>query len=237
MEPDAAAVHAANLAGLQVLLAQAGGWPYETGDGWVAADAGLSARFFSFTVLTRDGAAPAPTVYDGRPGPEDRVEMDLWGRPWAGEVRTPVLMRREPAPLPTDDRVVVARTPAQLRVAEQALVVGLEVPDLPGVLGDGLLEHRVACAYAPAPDPLSCAVAYDDGESVGVYLVGTAAAARGRGLGSAVTAGALAALAPRPALLTATTMGRPVYERLGFRVVGRAAMRTRKRVVLGRSAH
>ena len=236
MARDDAAVHAANLAALQVLLAQAGGWPYETGDGWVAADAGLSAHFFSFTVLTRDGAQPDPTIYDGRPGPEDRVEMDLWGRPWPGEARTPVLMRREPGPLPLDDRVVVARTPAQLRLAEQALVVGLEVPDLPGVLGDALLAHPVACAYAPASDPQACAVAYDDGASVGVYLVGTAAAARGRGLGAAVTAGAMAALPPRPALLTATTMGRPVYERLGFRDVGRAAMRTRKRVVLGRSA-
>jgi hypothetical protein len=37
------------------------------------------------------------------------------------------------------------------------------------------------------------------------------------------------ALPERPALLTATTMGRPVYERLGFRAVGRATMRLRER--------
>jgi hypothetical protein len=47
-----------------------------------------------------------------------------------------------------------------------------------------------------------------------------------------VTAGALAALPERPALLTATTAGRPVYERLGFRVVGRATMRIRERFPL-----
>ncbi len=45
----------------------------------------------------------------------------------------------------------------------------------------------------------------------------------------AVDPAAIAALPSRPALLTATTIGRPVYERLGFRVVGRATMRLRER--------
>jgi GNAT superfamily N-acetyltransferase len=226
---DDAGLHAANLAALQLLLADAGGWPHEQGDGWVAADAAAATRFFSFTVLTRDGAQPAPTVYGGRSGPTGWVEMDLWGRAAPGETRHPVLMRREPAPLPpADPRVTVARTAEQLREAQVQLAVGLEAPGLHGVLGEGLLDHPVACAYAPS----ACAVAFDDGTTVGVYLVGTATAARGRGLGTAVTAGALAALPERPALLTATTAGRPVYERLGFRVVGRATMRIRERFPL-----
>lgn len=223
---DDPALHAANLAALQLLLARAGGWPYEQGDGWVAADAAAALRFFSFTVLTRDGAEPAPTVYAGRSGPTGWDEMDLWGRPAPGETRRPVLMRREPGALPPPDpRVTVARTADQLRVAVVRLAAGLEAPALEGVLHDGLLEHPVACAYAPD----AFALAHDDGTTLGVYLVGTAARARGQGLGTAVTAAALAALPDRPALLTATTMGRPVYERLGFRVVGRATMRIRER--------
>lgn len=221
---DDAGLHAANLAAFQLLLARCGGWPYETGDGWVAADAASASRFFSFTVLTRDGAQPTPTVYDGREGPTGWVEMDLWGRPGAPVDPTPVLMRRDPAPLPVDDRVVVARSVAE---AEQALRSGLELPSLSGVLTAGLLDHPVALAHDRGLQ--SFAAAFDDGSSIGVYLVGTATAARGQGLGAAVTAAAVAALPPRPALLTSTTMGRPVYERLGFRAVGRATMRLRAR--------
>lgn len=225
---DPSALHAANLAALQQVLARAGGWPFERGEGWVAADAAAATRFFSFTVLTRDGVEPAATVYDGRSGPTGWVVMDLWGRPAEGETRHPVLMRRDPAPLPpADPRVVVARTPDELAAAERALAVGLEAPGLTGVLGAGLLDEPVACAYDRSGQAVS--VAFDDGTTLGVYLVGTATTARGRGLGAAVTTASLAALAPRPALLTATTMGRPVYERLGFRVVGRATMRLRER--------
>ena len=222
-----AALHAANLAAFQLLLARCGGWPHETGDGWVAADAACASRFFSFTVLTRDGAQPAPTVYDGRTGPTGWVEMDLWGRPGAPGDPTPVLMRREPAPLPHDERVVVARTAAGVADAEQALRTGLGSPTLSGLLAPALLDHPVALACDR--ERQAVAVAFDDGASVGVYLVGTAPAARGRGLGGAVTAAAVSALGPRPALLTSTTMGRPVYERLGFRPVGRATMRLRER--------
>lgn len=93
-------------------------------------------------------------------------------------------------------------------------------PGLAGVLGERLLDEPVAVAYDRGLQAVS--LAFDDGASIGVYLVGTATAARGRGLGAAVTAACLAALPPRPALLTATTMGRPVYERLGFHAVGRA---------------
>jgi len=223
-----ARLHAANLAALQEVLARAGGWPFERGDGWVAADAAAATRFFSFTVLTCDGAEPAATVYDGRSGPAGWVEMDLWGRPAPGDVRTPLLMRRDPAPLPPPDpRVVVARTLDQLTAAERALAVGLEAPALAGVLGPGLLDAPVACAYDR--DEQAVSVAFDDGTSIGVYLVGTATDARGQGLGTAVTAASMAALPLRPALLTATTMGRPLYERLGFRVIGRATMRLRER--------
>lgn len=231
---DEAPLHARNLAAFEIALARAGGWPYEEGDGWVAADAAVDSLFFSFCVLTRDGAGPRPTVYEGRPGPVGWLVMDMWGRPADGDPPAPVLMRRHPAPLPAsaDPRVLVARTPQELRLVERALAVGLEQPALrrDPLLGDDLLDGRTACVAGLVDgEPVACAVAHDDGTSIGVYLVGTAIPHRGRGLGAATTAAALAALPLRPALLTATTVGRPVYERLGFTAVGRATMLLRER--------
>lgn len=227
---DDASLHARNLAALQQVLAAAGGWPCETGGGWVAVDAATDSRFFSSCVLTDARVLPSeprPSVYDGREGPHGWLVMDLWGRPGPGEVRSPVLMRREPGPLPSDERVVVARTAVEFTDAEQAARTGLEAPGLAGVLGEGLLDGTVARAYDR--DLKAFALAFDDGVTIGAYLVGTATAARGQGLGAAVTAAALAALPDRPALLTSTTQGRQVYERLGFRVVGRATMHLRDR--------
>lgn len=220
-----AGLHAANLAALQEVLAGAGGWPFERGDGWVAADAATTSRFFSFCVVTDERCLPTdprPCVYTGRQGPTGWTVIDHWGRPAPGDTRSPVLMRREPGPLPADPRVVVGRRVADLDDAEQAARTGLEAPSLGGVLRAGLLDHPVALAYDRGLQAFS--LSFDDGASVGTYLVGTAASARGHGLGAAVTAASIAALPARPALLTATTAGRPVYERLGFRVVGRATM-------------
>ena len=146
---DDAGLHAANLAALQVVLARAGGWPYERGDGWVAVDACAQTRFFSCCVLTDRRVLPTdprPTVYAGRAGPNGWLVMDLWGRPAPGAVRSPVLMRREPAPLAPDPRVLLARTPDALQQAERALATGLEAPGLVDVLGPGLLDEPLAVA-------------------------------------------------------------------------------------------
>jgi ribosomal protein S18 acetylase RimI-like enzyme len=77
-------------------------------------------------------------------------------------------------------------------------------------------------------------IGYLDGEAVatstlvithrtaGVYNVATAPAARGRGIGEAMTWQCVrrgAALGCVMAALQASTMGRPIYERMGFRLV------------------
>jgi ribosomal protein S18 acetylase RimI-like enzyme len=60
------------------------------------------------------------------------------------------------------------------------------------------------------------------GGAAGIYNVATIEAERGRGIGAAMTAAAIRHGAARGftvATLQASTMGRPVYERLGFRFV------------------
>ena len=61
------------------------------------------------------------------------------------------------------------------------------------------------------------------GRTAGIYHVDVLPDARGQGLGKAVTAGALAAameLGYPLGVLSASTLGTPVYLRLGFRIVG-----------------
>jgi GNAT superfamily N-acetyltransferase len=69
-------------------------------------------------------------------------------------------------------------------------------------------------------EPLSCLMTYDNDDDCVILLVATASEARGRGLASALLARALEDARARgcaTSSLQATTMGRPVYERLGYR--------------------
>jgi len=54
---------------------------------------------------------------------------------------------------------------------------------------------------------------------VGVYAVATTPSARGRGYGEALTWAAVASEPNLPATLQASEMGRPIYERMGFRTM------------------
>jgi GNAT superfamily N-acetyltransferase len=68
--------------------------------------------------------------------------------------------------------------------------------------------------------PVTTATAYVGDGFVGLYAVATAADARGHGYAEAVTWAATLCRPELPATLQASSMGRPVYERMGFRTVG-----------------
>ena len=202
-----------------------------------SADGLLPSRFFAAGVLTDRRLDPGPTVAALRAGgtwrPHDTgaVVFDTWGRPGTGDDTTVPLMVRPAGPFGmVDERVQVARDVAGLRLVEQALAAALDSPPFislrPGsVLGAGLLGSGLVAAVGVVDDaPCAVALAVDDGATIGVYLVGVAPGHRRIGLGAAVTAAAVGALAPRPALLTATRMGRGTYERLGWRAAGQATL-------------
>jgi hypothetical protein len=69
--------------------------------------------------------------------------------------------------------------------------------------------------------PVATATACVGGGFVGVYAVATVPDARGRGYGEAVTWAATSSRPDLPATLQASSMGLPVYERMGFRTVAR----------------
>ena len=87
-----------------------------------------------------------------------------------------------------------------------------------------LLERPECVVYVGYADgnPVVSGMGWRTGRTIGVYSIATIPAARRRGFGAAMTArvvadGALAGC--DVAVLQASEMGRPIYERLGFRTV------------------
>jgi ribosomal protein S18 acetylase RimI-like enzyme len=80
-------------------------------------------------------------------------------------------------------------------------------------------EHFVGYLHG---DPVATVSLVTAGGTAGIYNVTTVEAARGRGIGAAMTVAAARHGAARGfdlATLQASRMGRPVYERLGFEFV------------------
>jgi hypothetical protein len=136
----------------------------------------------------------------------------------------PPLMIRAPGPAdpgvgapPPGVDIVEVTTADQLADFERTLVAGYPMPSAGAVVSPSLVG-----------DPLRLFVAYDASAPVAVAgaslfrgitevdWVATLPAARGRGVGAAVTWAATAVDPARPALLLASDPGRPVYERLGY---------------------
>jgi GNAT superfamily N-acetyltransferase len=69
--------------------------------------------------------------------------------------------------------------------------------------------------------PVTCAIAQVSDSVVGIHFVATLAEMRGRGYGAAITARAASTNPLLPAVLQASDLGRPVYERIGFAVHSR----------------
>lgn len=184
-----------------------------TPDGWKAAAERMHAFY---------GERPGGPylVFSAWPTP-DLTPLDL------GRVGHPPLMLRPPGPLqPREIPGFEIREVADATSAhqwERTLVDGFPLTELspaaPGcILPAAALEAQGWRHW----------VGYLDGEAVGtssarvgdhhvdVEFVSTLEAARGRGVGRALTAIATVADPDMPAMLLASDLGRPVYQRLGY---------------------
>jgi GNAT superfamily N-acetyltransferase len=104
--------------------------------------------------------------------------------------------------------------------SDPAVAVGTACPDL--------LDRSECVVYVGYADgaPVVSGLGWRTGRTIGVYSIATIESARRRGYGAAMTARVVAdgvVAGCDVAALQASEMGRPIYERLGFRTVVRYA--------------
>jgi hypothetical protein len=227
---EAAALH--NMVSWWSSVARArGGEVVETGD-QVVVDSHGPNPVVNRSILMRPGldtatvVRTARAVYDGKPaGPfsiwDPWDALDLSGLGFAESVDLPHMVfdgaGHDPALVVRDAR------PDELAAA-QGLVQGAFdfVPwDDSEVLSASLLDGRTRVFVVDDDGaPAATALAHDAGGVTGVYLVATGKGSRGKGLGEAASWAATLAFPGQPAVLQASRMGYPVYERMGYRTFG-----------------
>jgi GNAT superfamily N-acetyltransferase len=159
---------------------------------------------------------------------------DLSDRGWT-LIGHPPLMARMPgaahAPaVPAELRIHEVVDRDGLEVFERTLIEGYPMPDMLPYEWGRFYDEPVLGG------PTRLWVGYVDGEPVAtaavhvaagvnnVEMIATAQSARGRGYGAAVTWAATTADPALPAILIASDLGRPVYERLGYTALTRWTM-------------
>ena len=233
-------------------IARAGGGRAEQWDGVLVADMASPNPFLNGATLTRPlreaDAAPLTArleaffaerpaggpwlLWSGWPTPDlASLGYVLWGHP-------PVMVRLpggEAPPPPPELRIVEVRDAAELAAFERTFVeaypaLGVEhlLPGAafpPGLLGG---PFRFWAGYVE-DDLVSVAATLIAPDHVDVAFIATQPHARKRGYGGALTAAATMADPSLPAVLEASDDGRPVYERMGYREVGRMSLWERPR--------
>ncbi len=170
----------------------------------------------------------AADFFSDRPGGGYEV-WSLWPLPDepppGTQVWTCPCMIREAAgtgrPPPVELEIVEASDGPSVREAEALIdeVYGAEAP-IGSLLTVACLGEDLRVWVGRVDGrPVTTATAYVADGFVGIYAVATSDEARGRGYGEAVTWAATLCRPDLPATLQASPMGRPIYERMGYRTV------------------
>jgi GNAT superfamily N-acetyltransferase len=210
---------------------------------------GLPFDWFNQILVERDEVTPAgvqaavatarehgdPFVVRLRDGIDDRLIPVLTraGLGPAGEGTSIPAM----AAFPIDHGVIAAQAPAGLEIRPVTDAAGIDVHRETVTAGFGshpavawgtacpdLLDRPGCVVYVGYADgaPVVSGLGWRTGRTIGVYSIATIESARRRGYGAAMTARVVAdgvAGGCDVAVLQASEMGRPIYERLGFRAV------------------
>ncbi|GAA3451994.1 GNAT family N-acetyltransferase [Dactylosporangium matsuzakiense] len=218
MNGDALRLAAGNAAELWSRIARAREYGAEAGDGWLEVRG--DERYGTRILTVR--AVDSVVVPAGRVVVEDAFgALDL-GSQGLAERRLPIMIR-DPHKSAGEPKVPVRRVsaPRDLRTVERLVVEEFALerfqPYQRGVVfPDGLLEDVEFYLAELDGEPVGAAVAVPQAGVVGVYWVTTAARFRSRGVGRSLMHALLGRFDDRPMTLTASTLGRPLYESLGF---------------------
>jgi hypothetical protein len=215
--------------------ARTAGRPYAVRDGLVVAwqgDRGFYTNGAILTSVPADWDATLGHVADVVPRLAPALLIspfstpDLSGRGWQLVGHPPLMVRLPgeaaapslPAALHIDE---VVDQPG-LEVFERTLVDGYPSPEQQPYEWGGFLHERVLGGASRfwvgfvAGRPVATAASHTAAGVNNVEFVATVAGERGRGYGAAVTWAATTADPSLPAVLIASDLGRPVYERLGY---------------------
>ena len=226
------------------LLARACGGEVLERDGMLAVSTGLPVAMLNIAFVERPLADPRATLkemvsfYDEkrlpfvvriREGvdPESEKAAAALGMPYSDTVSGMALYRVPPPPEPVQG-LNIERVPDSKRLGDYQRVAaegfGMPLEFAERLMGAAFLEVEGFESYLGTldGDPVAVSSVFVDGEVAGVYNVATLDSHRRRGIGEAmtwrsVTRGREAGCTV--ATLQASQMGKPVYERMGFRVV------------------
>jgi len=244
----AALEHANMIEALALLGGYVGDATVRRADGVAIVATGLPIVLFNQVIVEREAATPTAVaaavgvmrergsrfVVNLRVGTDDRFVglmaklglVPLSERPWMpGMALHPVPTERPPADLPGHEIRQVAGE-AGLEDHIRTTSVGFDLPQeiIRAVMVADLLGHEEVAIYVGYTDgePVTSGLGLRTGRTIGVYNIATLASARGRGYGAAMTRRVAAdgtAAGCDVATLQASEMGRPIYERLGYRTV------------------
>ncbi len=236
--------HVSMLDWLRVAFAQVPGAIVRSEEGVAVSATGLPAPFFN-QVVTDDGANPEAVgaavselrERGWRSCVVLRRDQDAHLRALMGELGLTLDEGIMPGmaldPIPPD--LPTTAPGLELRLVQDADVLrdhalvaahGFGMPEAAAVafIGDELWTRDGATVYTGYADgrPVTSGFSVRSGKTLGIFTIATEPDARGRGFGAAMTGRLIAdgaAAGCTVAALQASRMGRPIYERLGFRLV------------------
>jgi GNAT superfamily N-acetyltransferase len=216
-------------------------------DGVAVLASGLPIAFFNQITIendraTAEGVAAAvavmrergqPFVVHVRQGTDDRFRslMDALGltlpagvAPMPGMALYPIPRSRAALPLGHEIRRITDAQGMEDHVRTCALGFGMPADMLRAIVGPATWQHPATTVYVgyTGGQPVTAGLSVRTGRTVGVYNIATIESARRHGLGAAMTERVVADAAAEGcdvAILQSSEMGRPVYERLGYRTV------------------
>lgn len=145
----------------------------------------------------------------------------------------PLMLRPAGAPLPpapSELRIVKVQSVAAATDMERTLVDGYPAPQLQPFKGVQLFTSKAFDARGwhhfvgyVGDRPVAAGSCFVGDRLLRVENIATLGDVRGRGFGVAITAATVAVDTTKPAVLVASDLGRPIYEKLGFQAMTRVS--------------